>query len=94
MSIAFEMKKNSAYEAIIPTNPEGGLVGHSVVRISSASSAEVLETHNGPNRPISQRKVRQYLEDMEAGRWHFDASPLRFSQSGKLLDGQVNWDAA
>lgn len=63
-------------------------VNHRVITVSSATAAEWLETYKGPNRNISDLQVTKYQTDMENGRWHFDASPIRFSADGRLLDGQ------
>lgn len=63
-------------------------VNHRVITVSSAQAAEWLETYKGPNRNISDMQVLKYQTDMENGRWHFDAAPIRFFSDGRLLDGQ------
>lgn len=66
------------------------VVDHQVILISSDMAAEWLEKYKGPNRRISDLKVLQYQSDMEAGRWRFDGSPIRFSDEHPtaILDGQ------
>lgn len=62
-----------------------------IVELTPTEASEWLQKYQGPNRNLSSRKVLQYQADMEAGRWEFDASPIRFGfMNGKLrlLDGQ------
>lgn len=40
------------------------------------------------NRELSYTTCRRYANDMAAGRWTFDASPIRFDTHGRLIDGQ------
>lgn len=55
--------------------------------VSSATATRWLD-RNKRNRPISAIAVEKYRRDMLAGRWVYDASPIRFDQLGNLLDGQ------
>lgn len=74
-----------AVQELVPT------ITHEVVEVSSRDAAEWLQRYQGPNRNISDQKVLQYQADMEAGRWRFDASPIRFGYDEgrlRLLDGQ------
>lgn len=63
-------------------------ITYSVEVISSSLAAQWLELYKGPNRRINDAQVLKYQSDMESGRWFFEASPLRISNTGKLLDGQ------
>jgi hypothetical protein len=63
------------------------------VKITSAMAEAILENYQGANRRISEGRVLQYQSDMEGGRWHYDAMPIRFSVEGKLLDGQHRMSA-
>lgn len=45
-------------------------------------------TRNSHNRRVRHRKVDQYARDMAAGRWQFNADPIRFDTDGVMLDGQ------
>lgn len=63
-------------------------VTHEVVYLSSEQAAEWLEAYRGPNRRVSEGQVLKYQSDMEAGRWHFQGSPLVISTTHKMLDGQ------
>lgn len=40
------------------------------------------------NRPLRERKVNQYAEDMLNGRWDETAQTISFNMEGKLFDGQ------
>lgn len=53
-----------------------------------ATTAEAWLAANTRNRQISQVTVERYRRDMEAGLWTFAGDPIRFSRSGRLLDGQ------
>lgn len=55
--------------------------------VSPATAAEWL-IHNTSNRPIRPARVRAMADDMTAGRWLMDGSPIRFNGDGTLLDGQ------
>lgn len=59
-----------------------------VVSISSATAAQMLELHKGPNRRTSDNQVLKFQADMENGRWHFEGAPIKLSKTGKLLDGK------
>lgn len=50
--------------------------------------AEAYLAKNGSNRRVSSLRVASYMKDIQAGRWQFNPSPIVFSQSGMLLDGQ------
>lgn len=70
------------------TTMEKPRVTHDIVWVTSEMAGEWLERHQGPNRAINEARVLLYQSDMEAGRWRFDAAPIRFSHDGHLLDGQ------
>lgn len=58
------------------------------ITLTPEQAAEWLEQYKGPNRRISENRALQYQADMESGRWHFDAMPIRISDEDKILDGQ------
>ena len=43
---------------------------------------------NTRNRGLRHARIDQYAEDMKAGRWHPTGETIKFSVSGRLLDGQ------
>lgn len=63
-------------------------VTHDIVMVTSEMAADWLKNRRGPNRDLSPGRVLMYQADMEAGRWVFDGTPIRFSDAGLLLDGQ------
>jgi hypothetical protein len=55
--------------------------------VTPEMAAAWLET-NENNRSHRKLQVAKYAKDMREGRWGFVADPIRFSDTGKLLDGQ------
>lgn len=43
---------------------------------------------NTNNRPVKKRKVEQFARDMATGNWHYTGEPIKFSKTGRLIDGQ------
>ena len=73
--------------AIVQKHP---LASNSVFEVADVTPAQAqawLQT-NHLNRPIRPRKVVQYAQDMESGRWKESFDPIRFGKSGRLIDGQ------
>jgi len=50
--------------------------------------AEVMLERMRPNRPLSEKKVRAYVRDMERGNWSTTSQGLGFDTNGHLYDGQ------
>lgn len=61
--------------------------GNFYTLVTPQTAAELM-SRNQHNRGIKQLKIDQYARDMAAGKWHPDASDLKFSAEGILLDGQ------
>lgn len=59
-----------------------------VETVTSKQAKNVLEKHNKRNRKIRDRTVRQYANDMTAGKWLLAGDPLRFDVDQNLIDGQ------
>ena len=59
-----------------------------VATITPQEAAEILTAKNFSNRPISQRVVDKYAQEMKQKRWKLSGEPLIFGKSGRLLDGQ------
>lgn len=57
------------------------------INVTAVTAAAWLKS-NKRNRPISETVVQRYRADIVAGRWVYTADPIRFSDEGKLLDGQ------
>ncbi len=58
-----------------------------VVQVTPAMATRWLEK-NGANRKIRTKRVRQYMDDMMAGRWVLTPQPIAFNCDGTLIDGQ------
>lgn len=59
----------------------------SSVKITPGVAKELLEM-NTDNRPVKNRHVRDLTDLMKKGEWRFTGDTLRFSKTGRLLDGQ------
>lgn len=57
------------------------------VKMTPAMAQEIIG-RNEQNRSVSWPYVEQIARDIVAGRWVYDASPVRLAKSGRLLDGQ------
>lgn len=62
-------------------------VTHKLEKITPKQAAEYL-SKNTHNRPKVERQISLLAGHMERGTFQFDGSPVRFSVSGVLLDGQ------
>lgn len=58
-----------------------------VVDVTPEMARQWLERNLG-NRPITGAVVNRYARDMVSGRWKMAGDPIRFSKTGKLIDGQ------
>lgn len=61
--------------------------GNFYALITPGKAAELLQ-RNTNNRRIKQLRIDQYARDMAAGKWHPDASDIKFDWDGVLRDGQ------
>lgn len=60
---------------------------HSIVTITPSMATMMLES-NSNNRKLDDRIVAQYARDMSQGSWKINGETIKFSSTGKLLDGQ------
>lgn len=51
-------------------------------------TAETWLGKNDRNRNVRQRLVLSYARDMESGNWQLTGEAIKFSRTGRLLDGQ------
>ncbi|MGO1069674.1 hypothetical protein [Lysobacter sp. CA199] len=58
-----------------------------VVKVSAPIASAWL-SRNSSNRPIRLKAVMQYANDMAGGSWKSTGESIKFSRSGRLLDGQ------
>jgi hypothetical protein len=57
------------------------------IRVTPKVATEWLEA-NTHNRPVSDKKVRDYATAMKAGNWMLNGEPIIFDKDGVLADGQ------
>lgn len=55
--------------------------------ITPETAADLLG-RNIQNRPVSQKRVRQYMNDMISGRWEENGEAIKITADGRLADGQ------
>jgi hypothetical protein len=55
--------------------------------VTPGLAAFILD-RNDDNRSLKTSKVKQYVSDMNAGRWTLNGEPIIVSQTGELNDGQ------
>lgn len=61
---------------------------YTVVETITPEMATKYFEANGANRPISDVAVDAYSRDIVSGRWDLTGESIKFSRSGRLLDGQ------
>jgi hypothetical protein len=76
----------------IHENPTTTAHGIRQVSVTAAIARDWL-ARNSRNRAISSITVLRYRRDMLAGNWIYAADPVRFSETGALLDGQHRLNA-
>lgn len=62
------------------------------VRVTPALAKSWLQLNQG-NRRASQAKIRRFAAAMGAGKWTLNGETIKFSASGRLLDGQSRLQA-
>jgi hypothetical protein len=73
--------------AAVPPAPDGESVQVFTVTVTPEIAQRWL-AHNTSNRRIRPATVDRYSRDMLAENWLFEGSPIRFADTGALLDGQ------
>lgn len=58
-----------------------------IMKITSAMAQEWLK-RNTRNRPLSDRRVKEYARDMQAGVWLLNGEAIKLATDGTILDGQ------
>lgn len=76
-----------AARAARPPAPEPLNVSMSVMTITPRIAAQWLAA-NTNNRPVRARYVKQLADTIVRGEWQLNGDPIRFSETGALLDGQ------
>lgn len=62
-------------------------ITHKIEEIDPARAEKILDT-NTKNRKLSSGNVTKLAEQMTAGLWNFDGTPIRIDDKGDLIDGQ------
>lgn len=76
-----------------PTDlPKSKDFGVHVVRVTP-DLANAFLAHNRNNRALSDSRVDEYSKEMTSGAWKENGDTIRFSKTGKLLDGQHRLNA-
>lgn len=55
--------------------------------------AEELLKYNTHNRPRQEKRIREYVDDMQKGKWVLSESAIGFDRSGVLTNGQTRLEA-
>lgn len=63
-------------------------ITHSVISVTPEMAKRWMDNNNSHNRDISEFRVADYADDMEAGRWTFNGETIQFDRTGILLNGQ------
>jgi len=58
------------------------------VTIVPEQANNIIEVMNIRNRPVSQRKVNEYAEQMRKGIWKLNGETIKVTEDNTLLDGQ------
>jgi len=61
--------------------------GSEIIDVTPGIAVEWLEA-NAINRNLKRSKLASYRRSIEAGRWNITGESIKFSKSGRLLDGQ------
>jgi len=62
--------------------------GNYMTLVTPELAQEWLNERNTNNRKTKGEAIIRYAREMESGRWDPDASDIKFSRTGELLDGQ------
>lgn len=73
--------------AILSSLEDFGEPRTKIVAVGPELARKWLDRNMG-NRPVSVATVVRYAEEMSKGRWKMTGDPVRFSTTGKLIDGQ------
>lgn len=72
---------------VSPLFQESSVPESRVVTITPEMAAKWLKRNSG-NRALRQSHVARLAKALEAGEWKLTGDPIRFSDTGKLIDGQ------
>ena len=58
------------------------------VEIINPSEAQAYLDNNAKHRPIKEKKVLEYMGEMQEGHWKLNGKTITFDRTGRLLNGQ------
>jgi hypothetical protein len=58
------------------------------VEVISPANAEAYLKNNAHHRKVKQKKIDNYVQDLEEGRWRLNGKTITFDSNGRLLGGQ------
>ena len=58
------------------------------VEIINPQEAQAYLDNNAKHRPIKMKKVYEYMEEMQDGKWRLNGKTICFDTNGRLLNGQ------
>ncbi|MBD2704439.1 hypothetical protein IC229_27610 [Spirosoma sp. BT702] len=72
----------------VDTAVEQEVIEQATIELVTPEIAETFLVHNIHNRPLTPGHVNFLAEQMRAGVWEMTYDPIRFGESGRLMDGQ------
>ena len=58
------------------------------VEVITPDMAEMYLQNNAHHRKVKQKKVDQYVQDLQTGNWKLNGKTITFDSNGRLLGGQ------
>lgn len=58
------------------------------VEIITPAEAQAYLDNNAKHRPIKEKKVAEYMAEMQNGQWRLNGKTICFDTTGRLLNGQ------
>lgn len=63
------------------------------VEIITPANAEAYLKNNAHHRKVKQKKVDNYIKDLNEGTWRLNGKTITFDKNGRLLGGQHRLNA-
>lgn len=58
------------------------------VEVITPAEAKAYLDNNAKHRPIKEKKVAEYMAEMQDGKWRLNGKTICFDTTGRLLNGQ------
>ena len=58
------------------------------VEVIDSAAAEAYLQNNAYHRKVKQKKVDEYMKEMQDGKWKLNGKSIIFDKNGRLLNGQ------